>query len=89
MDVLLASVSKEDVESSLLREEVQIPVELQFKSFSECLESDLKIRTDMRKQSGLISRLSGAELNRKSSLQFYEATPLMRESIKWTALINV
>ena len=41
VDVLLASVSKEDVEPSLLREEVQIPVELQFKSFSECLESDL------------------------------------------------
>ena len=58
MDVLLASVSKEDVEPSLLREEVQIPVELQFKSFSECLESNLKMRTEMRKQSGLISSLS-------------------------------
>ena len=74
MNILLPPVSKEHIKSSLLRQEVEIPVEFQLKSFSKCLESDLKIRRDMRKQSGLISKLSGAEPNQNSSLQFYEAS---------------
>ena len=88
MNILLAPVSKEHIESSLLRQQVEIPVEFQLKSFSKCLESDLKIGGDMRKRSGLISKLSGAEPNQNSSLQFYEAAAVMRTSIMWTAMIS-
>ena len=58
MDVLLPSVCEEDVEPPLLGQEVEIPVELQFESFAERLESDLKIRSKRRKQSKVISSQS-------------------------------
>ena len=85
VNVLLPSVCEEDVEPPLLGQEVEIPVELQFESFAERLESDLKIRSKRRKQSKVISSQSwtwaGSRTQSEVFITVHEATGLMRAFI--------